>query len=118
MQVDRASRKEVLAASKVPIIEELIREKRLRWFGHLIREKEGEEALKIEKQNHSKWYQQLINDLTTRKLSVAKAEVLALEKITWRSLSSAQRCRVQDSNHDATVDQNAACAAANHDDAA
>ena len=41
MQVDRACRKDVLA---VPMIEELIREKRLRWCGHLIREKEGDPA--------------------------------------------------------------------------
>ena len=38
MEVDRASREDVFEASRMPTIEELLREKRLRWFGHLIRE--------------------------------------------------------------------------------
>ena len=38
MEVDRASREDVFEASRMPTIEELLREKRLRWFGHLMRE--------------------------------------------------------------------------------
>ena len=39
MEIDRASREDVFKASRMPIGEELLREKRLRWFGHLMREK-------------------------------------------------------------------------------
>ena len=91
MEVDRASKKDVFETSKVPTIEELIREKRLRWFGHLIRE--GDEdpakvALMGEKKTNSKWFQQLVLDLSSRKLTVLQAETLALTKIAWREISS------------------------------
>ena len=91
MEIDRASKKDVFDAAKVPIIEEMIREKRLRWFGHLIREKAGDPAKEIlarEKESNSKWFQQITMDLRTRKLTVGKAEILALDKAVWRSTSS------------------------------
>ena len=61
MDIDKAS-KDVFNAAKVPGIDELLREKRLRWFGHRIREKEGDpakETMREEKRRDSKWYQQL-----------------------------------------------------------
>ena len=91
MEIDRASKKDVFDAAKVPIIEEMIREKRLRWFGHLIREKADDPAKKIlarEKEIDSKWFQQITMDLRTRKLTVSKAEILAFDKSEWRSISS------------------------------
>ena len=94
MDIDKASKKDVFNAAKVPGIEELLREKRLRWFGHLMREKEGDpakEAMREEKRRDSKWYQQLRADLATRKLSVEKAEIVAQNRVRWRSVSSA-RC--------------------------
>ena len=63
-----APKKDVFDAEKVPIIEEMIREKRLRWFGHLIREKAGDPAKEIlarEKESGSKWFQQVTMDLRT-----------------------------------------------------
>ena len=46
---DRQSikRRDVFKASRMPIVEELLREKRLRWFGHLMREDEDEPAKQI-----------------------------------------------------------------------
>jgi hypothetical protein len=92
MDIDCASKEEVFSASKVPDIEELLREKRLRWFGHLIREKDGDpakETLKGEIAKNSKWFQQIKADLSTRKLTVEKAKALALKKAVWRKISFA-----------------------------
>ena len=62
--------------------------------GHLMREKEGDpakEAMREEKRRDSKWYQQLKADMATRKLSVEKVEIVARDRVRWRSVSSA-RC--------------------------
>ena len=94
MDIDKASKKDVFNAATVPCIDELLREKRLRWFGHLIREKDGDpakEKMREEKRRNSKWYQQLKADMATRKLSVEKAETVARNRVRWRSVSSA-RC--------------------------
>ena len=59
-----------------------------------MREKEGDpakETIREEKRRDSKWYQQLKADMATRKLSVAKAEIVARDRVRWRSVSSA-RC--------------------------
>ena len=37
MEIDRASREDVFEASRMPTVEEMLREKRLRWFGHFMR---------------------------------------------------------------------------------
>ena len=69
--------------AKTPTIEELLREKRQRWFGHLMREKENDptrETLMREKARNFK----------TRKINVKQAEAKALNKIEWRRISSAQ----------------------------
>ena len=44
MKIDKASKKDVFGASRMPTIEELLREKRLRWLGHLMREDDDEPA--------------------------------------------------------------------------
>ena len=57
-------------------------------------EKDGDpakEALTGEKENNSKWFQMLKSDLRSRKLSVERAEALALNTIEWRRISFA-RC--------------------------
>ena len=88
---DRQSIKEnVFKASRMPIVEELLREKRLRWFGHLMREDDDEPAKQIlwrEKKHNSKWFQLLASDLTARKVSFEKAQSLASNKSIWRKLS-------------------------------
>ena len=44
MEIDKASKEDVFGASRMPSIEELLREKRLRWLGHLMREDDDEPA--------------------------------------------------------------------------
>ena len=73
MDIDKAAKEEVFKTAKTPTIEELLREKRLRWFGHHMQEEENDparETLMREKARNSKWYQQLTNDFTTRKINV------------------------------------------------
>ena len=93
MDIDKATKEEVFKTAKPPTIEELLREKQPRWFGHLMREKENDparETLMREKARNSKWYQQLTNDFKTRKINVKQAEAKALNKIEWRRISSAR----------------------------
>ena len=47
MEIDRASRQDVFKASRMPTVEELLREKRLRWFDHLMREDDNEPSTQI-----------------------------------------------------------------------
>ena len=101
MEIDRASREDVFKASRMPIVEELLREKRLRWFGHLMREDDNEPAKRIfwrEKQHNSKWFQLLSSDLTSRRVSFEKAQSLASNKSIWRKLSSAMCERIASKN--------------------
>ena len=88
MEIDRASKKDVFGASIMPTIEELLREKSLRWLGHLIREDDDEPAKQIlwrERENNSKWFQLF----ASKKVSFKKAQSLASNKSLWRKLSSA-----------------------------
>ena len=99
MDIDKTTKEEVFKTAKTPTIEELLREKRLRWFGHLMREKENNparETLMREKARNSKWYQQLTNYFKTRKINVKHAEAKSRNKIEWRRISSARLvCNVQ-----------------------
>ena len=82
--IDKATKEEVFKTAKTPTMEELLRGKRLRWFGHLMREKENDPALETlmrEKARNSKWYQKLNNDFKTRKINVKQAKAKALNKI-------------------------------------
>ena len=47
VEIDRASRDDVFGASRMHSVEELFREKRLRWFGHFMREDDDEPAKQI-----------------------------------------------------------------------
>ena len=47
MEIDGASREDLFKASRMPTVEELLREKRLRWFRHLMREDDNEPAKQI-----------------------------------------------------------------------
>ena len=60
MEIDRASSDDVFGASRMPSIEEMLSEKRLRSFGHLMREDDGEPTKQIfwrESEHNSKWFQ-------------------------------------------------------------
>ena len=76
MEIDKASKKDVFGASRMPSIEELLREKRLRWLGHLMREDDDEPAKQTlwrEKENKSEWFRLVAADLASRRLSFEKA---------------------------------------------
>ena len=92
MDIDKASREDVFRASKMATMEELLREKRLRWFGHLIREQDDDPAkqtLLREKELNSKWFQLLTADLLSRGTTFDKAFPLAHNRASWRRLSFA-----------------------------
>ena len=92
MEIDKASKKDVFGASRMPSIEELLREKRLRWLGHLMREDDDEPAKQTlwrEKENKSEWFRLVAADLASRRLSFERAQSLAGDKSLWRRLSSA-----------------------------
>ena len=74
-------------------MEELIREKRLRWYGHLIREDDADvakETMLRQIQDLTKWGKQLIKDFEERKLDVIQAPKMARDKAHWRQLSHAR----------------------------
>jgi hypothetical protein len=90
LEVDRASKIEVFKIAKLPTIEAMLREKRLRWFGHLTREKDDDPAkrtMQKEKENRSKWFRSLEQDLKIKGMSVQAAEINALDKPGWRKFS-------------------------------
>ena len=105
MVIDRASRDDVFTASRTPSVEELLAEKRLRWFGHLMREDDDEPAKQLfwrESEHNSKWFQLLSSDLTSRKVSFGKAQSLASNKSIWRKLGSAMCERIASKYDDHT----------------
>jgi hypothetical protein len=102
MEIDRASKEDVFKASRMPTVEELLREKRLRWFGHLMREDDDEPAKQIfwrEREHNSKWFRLLAADLTSRGLSFEEAQSMASNKSNWRKVSSAM-CERSTSTYD------------------
>ena len=96
LEIDRASKHEVFKITKVPTIKEMLTEKRLRWFGHLMREDEGDpakETLRKEIEQRSRWFQSLKKDLEIKGLSVEEAEKRAMNRVAWRKLSSTMFAR-------------------------
>ena len=92
LEIDRATKEEVFKAANLPIIEDMLREKRLRWFGHLVREKDGDpakETLKQEATNQSKWFKMLKHDLEKIGLSAKQAITQAGKRAHWRMLTKA-----------------------------
>ena len=89
--LDSNNKVEIFGITQVPSIEEMLREKRMRWFGHLVREKTGDPAkatLYHEMDQKSKWWRQLLKDFKMRKMTVEEAMKLALDKPAWRWRSS------------------------------
>ena len=107
MVIDKASREDVFEASRMPTVEELLREKRLRWFGHLMSEDDDEPAKQIllrETEHNSKWFQLLTSDLASRNVTLEEAQSLALDKSIWRMLSYV-RCERQVPNRGTCLKQ-------------
>ena len=93
--MDKVSREEVFNLTNLPNIEQMLREKRLRWFGHLMRH-EGELESPARKTmlryltDESKWGKQLLNDFKIKKIaSVDMAMIKVKDRCLWRSLSYA-----------------------------
>ena len=93
MEVERASRDDVFEASRMPTIEKLLREKRLRWFRHLMREDDDEPAkqmLSRETEHNSKWFQLLTSDLPQERYS-KKGSIFGVRQI---NLENVEFCEV------------------------
>jgi hypothetical protein len=91
-KIDKATKEEVFKTAKIPGIAEMLREKRLRWFGHLSRVEDGDpakETLKQEKRNNSNWFKMLQRDFDIKGISIQKAEEKAVDKPMWRMLTKA-----------------------------
>lgn len=95
-KTDRASKKAVFAEAKMPEVLELIREKRLRWFGHLVRAA-GEggdpavETLRREMEHSSGWWRQLLEDFKAKGITAEEAVEMAEDRAQWRQISSAKQ---------------------------
>ena len=89
---DHATHEEVFRAAEIPRIADMLREKRLRWVGHLAREDEDDPARKIllkEMEGKSQWWTQVENDLkTTGGVTVKNVLKKAADKPMWRKISS------------------------------
>ena len=89
---DRASHAEVFRVSRLPRIDDMLREKRLRWFGHLARGEEGDpakNALEQEMaQGDSKWWAQMVADFKLTKIGVKNSLKMAANRSKWRNLSA------------------------------
>jgi hypothetical protein len=90
--VDKASRADVFKASGLISIEDMLRQKRLRWFGHLIRSKDGDPAkdtLMQQIKEVTQWGKQLLQDFGKKKITTNQALRRAQDRPAWRKLSSA-----------------------------
>ena len=89
MEIDRASRQDVFKASRMPTAEDLLRENRLRWFGHLTREDDNEPANQMfwrEKEHNSKWFQLLSSDLTSKENFIRKGSIFGVKQINLEKI--------------------------------
>ena len=91
---DKASKIDVFRVANVPTVEALLRERRLRWFGHLVRSDAQDTArrcLMKEVDSGSVWWKPIFGDLRAVGIcSFADAERLAADRIRWRTLSHAR----------------------------
>ena len=88
--VDKVSKAKVFKLLKLSSAEEMIREKRLKWFGHLVRQEDDDLAretlMKLIKKI-TKWRDQLVEDFAVRKITEEKALSLAMDRAKWRQIS-------------------------------
>ena len=104
-KADHAMHEDVFRTAEMPQIADMLREKRLRWVGHLAREDEDDPARRIllkEMEGKSQWWTQVENDLkTTRGVTVKNMLKKAADKRTWREISawSYDAVRRRSSNH-------------------
>lgn len=93
-EIDKASHAEVFRVANVPSLATILRQKRLRWLGHLIRSDQGDPAricLFEEVDSGSPWWKLLLSDLREIGLSsFHAAEIAALDRASWRDASCAR----------------------------
>ena len=91
---DKASKADVFRVANVPWMSSLLRERRLRWLGHLIRSDPNDTArqqLLREVSSNSSWWKSLLSDLRAIQVNGFQHAVqLAADSATWRALSSAR----------------------------
>lgn len=101
-KADRATHDEVFRAAGLPRIADMLREKRLRWVGHLAREEEDDPARKMllkEMEGKTQWWTQVDVDLkTTRGITVKNVLLKAEDKLKWRKISSSRHDAQRKSN--------------------
>ena len=91
--VDKASRDDVFRACNVPNIEQILKERRLRWIGHLIRTEKidpAKDSLWEEMENDSRYSRIANSDLRSIGLSWRDARRAAADRERWRTTTSAR----------------------------
>jgi len=94
MKVDKASKIDVFRVANVPVVEAILRERRLRWLGHLLRsdlQDTAHQCLLREMGSGSPWSKIVLNDLQAVGVgSFLNAERLATNRVNWRAASLAR----------------------------
>ena len=93
-EVDKASTEAVFRVANVPPLARILRQKRLRWLGHLIRSDPDDTAricLMDEVNNGSPWWRLILTDLREVGLNSFHAAMMkAMDRPFWRTISSAR----------------------------
>ena len=95
--VDKASKEDVFRAANTAPLAKILRQKRLRWFGHLIRsdpQDTARQCLFEEVDSGSSWWRLLLADL--REIGITSfhaAEAKARDRSKWSAISSARSGR-------------------------
>ncbi len=88
---DRAARETVFEAAEVVPVERIIRERRLRWTGHVFRMEEEEGVRKClleEERRRSKWWRQVEEDMRIAGIDRLRWTAIAADRADWRHLTS------------------------------
>jgi uncharacterized C2H2 Zn-finger protein len=93
-EVDKASKAEVYGVAKVAVIEALLRERRLRWMGHLIRADPRDiarQCLMRQVGSGSAWWRLILADLQAVGIKTFdEAQRLAADRSMWRTMCHAR----------------------------
>ena len=92
--VDKASNEDVFRAANVPSLSSILRQKRLRWYGHLLRSAPNDPArvcLMDEVDSGSPWWQLILSDLRSIGInSHYLATAKALDRSSWSRMTCAR----------------------------
>jgi hypothetical protein len=90
-EADCPSWKTLLSVTGLTPLENVLRERRMRWYGHLMRadESDGSRLCMVEEMKRkSAWAKQVLNDMDVLKLSASRADSLTLDRVAWRRTTS------------------------------